>query len=872
MYTKVYKSDFRAKWISASDSLLSRFDREKTPEFPCARFIWGWYTRIHFRRIFSVDGELSRAFIHIKCDNIADLYINGFCVSFEKCDSGAVDITDLLTQGENVLAIRAYQTATHDSFSSALTGGIRLSYKNGREEDILTDESFEFLRLVDFWVTEEPDGWQTDKSSRSYSPRVVTDIHPIAARRSAYFASDFEISSAVRRATLYGSALGCYEPYLNGERVDEAMFMPSSTEKVKEYQSFDVTHLVKNGKNTLGAITGNGWYNCSSWGSLGANKPAIMLCLEIEYENGEKQYIGTDESWKNYPTPLKENDLQFGERYDARNEIDGWCTPDCDRSEWTNAQEIPTPYATLTEQNYPPVRPVKEHSVSYMGQTPDGEYMYDCGMNIAGVVKITLHNSRKGQRIFINCCERLKDDGITPELGAYGAVYYQQDSLADGKAPYNRRNLNVYIARGKETETYCPRFTYTGFRYIYISGTDERPSENDIKGVEIHNDLTPLGDFSSSDESLTRLWRAVSQTWRNNCYNGPTDCPTREKNFWNGDSQIFINAACWIDDVSSLMARWTDAGRKMHEGPYGWEDEEYVIPYALYKFYGDKEILKVKYPVMLRLIEKREEFDGMLLPENPISPYCDWLNPTGANLSKVFFSGCWWLRMLDGIAKIADILGDTEKRDELRLRFMRGREEFNRRHFDYNACEYDEKIQSALVLPLAFGIAPEEYREKIAQNLIRYIERDGRALTTGFIATRYLMNVLADTGNIDTAVMLLQREEFPSWNYIFSTGATNMTESWNGMKDEDKSLSMSHFSLGAIVAWLFEYLGGIRVEDCSAGFSHVVLKPHFSPKIGDCRVSYRSPAGLITSEWHYEDGKPVWSYTVPDGVTVEVIE
>lgn len=145
MYTKVYKSDFRAKWIAASDELLSRFDREKTPEFPRAKFIWGRYTRIHMRRLFCVDSELAGAFIHIKCDNIADLYINGICVCEERQDSGYIDITDKLTKGENILIIRAYQTATPDTFSSALTGGIRLIYKNGKNEDIVTDKDFEIL-------------------------------------------------------------------------------------------------------------------------------------------------------------------------------------------------------------------------------------------------------------------------------------------------------------------------------------------------------------------------------------------------------------------------------------------------------------------------------------------------------------------------------------------------------------------------------------------------------------------------------------------------------------------------------------------------------------------------------------------------------
>ena len=227
--------------------------------------------------------------------------------------------------------------------------------------------------------------------------------------------------------------------------------------------------------------------------------------------------------------------------------------------------------------------------------------------------------------------------------------------------------------------------------------------------------------------------------------------------------------------------------------------------------------------------------------------------------------------MLDEVSKIADILGDTKTRDDLREKFELGREEFNRRHLDFSACEYDEKIQSALVLTIAFGIIPESCRKKAAKNLVRYIERDGNALTTGFIGTRYIMDVLADTGNLDTAVMLLRKKEFPSWNFMLDTGATNMTESWYGMVDEDKSLSMSHFSLGAVASWLFEYLGGIRVDDCDPGFSSVVLKPHFSEKIGDCRVSYKTPYGLITSEWHYENGKPVWSYSVPDGVDVKIL-
>ena len=262
----------------------------------------------------------------------------------------------------------------------------------------------------------------------------------------------------------------------------------------------------------------------------------------------------------------------------------------------------------------------------------------------------------------------------------------------------------------------------------------------------------------------------------------------------------------------------------------------------------------------------------MILPENPHSPYNDWLNPTGQNLSARFFSGCWYLHMLERVSQIAEILGDLETSERLYKRFLMGREEFNCRHYDGERAEYDEKIQSALVLTLAFGIVPKVDRSRAGDTLNRYItERDG-FLTTGFQATRYLPEVLTETGHLDTAVELFHRREFPSWNHMLGTGATNVTESWYGMADPDASISMSHFSLGAVVSYFFEYLGGIRVKDSAPGFSHVVLKPHFHPAIGNCSVRYKTKYGEILSEWHYENGSPVWRYRVPDGVTVEVIE
>ena len=871
MYSRVEKSDFLASWISAPQTLLERLDRLRAEEFPDAKFIWGRdYVRQHLCRTFTVDKTVSHAFMHFICDNVIDIFLNGGLVASDVKDFASSDIVPLLKQGKNILWVRTNQTATPNTFTSALIGGIRMSYADGETVEIVTDEKFVYKRLVDFWVTEEPTGWERSESNARNLPLIVADRHPIAIKRSCYFRKTFFCEKSVKKAWLLGSAQGCYEPYLNGQRVTDAQFMPSASDRAKEYQRFDVTSLLTQGRNTLGAITGNGWYNCAAYGRLFANLPSVLMELRIEYTDGTTETVKTDKTWQVAPSPLIDNDLQYGERYDARLEIPDWNTPAGDGYAWEYAAEVsPVPHPTLLEQNYPPVRAVKRHTCRYMREIKPGVWLYDIGMNIAGCVEITLHRPKRGQQIFLQCCERLRADG-SPEIGAYGAVYYQQDTKPDGKSPWCLRNLNVYTAKGDACETYAARFAYTGFRYIYVSGMETRPQEDELSAIELHNDLEEIGEFSSSDPSLMRLWETVKQTWKNNCFNGPTDCPTREKNFWNGDAQIFSNAACWITDCSEMLARWTDLGRKMQPGPYGWEDEEYVMPWTLYRFFGDFEILRIKYPTMLALIKKRQEFEGMILPENPHSPYNDWLNPTGQNLSKEFFSGCWYLRMLDIVSRVADVLGDTETRDDLRRRFEIGCKEFNRRHYDFERAEYDEKIQSALVLPLAFDILPEAERQRAGETLNRYVAENGYALTTGFQATRYLPEVLTKTGHIDTAVKLLHRTDFPSWNNMLGTGATNVTESWYGMADPDLSISMSHFSLASVVSYFFEYLGGISVEKSAPGFSHVVFNPHFHPEIGDVSVRYKTPHGEIASEWHYEDGKPVWRYRVPDGVSVEI--
>ncbi|MBR3894452.1 MAG: family 78 glycoside hydrolase catalytic domain [Clostridia bacterium] len=873
-YSTEYRSFAGARYITASESAMEEpaTGIPKEESFPCAKYIWPvGHRRFHASRVFVVSKKVERAEMAFLCDNLLDIWLNGKRVACDAKHLPLTDITDLLCDGDNNLHIRGYQSDSYKRISAAITGGVRIYYQDGGIEEILTDEQFREIHFVTFWETEEPDGFELAVPYTKYrtTPLNVMERHPAKSRRSFYFKKTFNVEKLPVKAMLFSSALGCYEPYLNGERVTDGFFMPFSQVYHSEYQQFDILPQLKIGENTIGMITGNGWYNCHSWGQLEAKVPAVIATLELEYKNGEKEFVHTGKDWIAAPSPLIENDLQYGERYDARLEIDNWCSANADGFKPVDILREESP--TLLLQSYPSVKKAKEYKPQLLRILPDGSPLYDVGSCIAGRMRITFRDLPAGKDVKIRYCERLAEDGISPEIGAYTTVFYQNDCAPDGRSPYFMRNLDVYTAKGAELETYECRFSYTGYRYLWIEGLDSLEQLVKLVPFELRTDLVETGSISTPHAAINKIFDAARRSWFNNICNGPTDCPTREKNFWNGDAAVFSHAACWLTDNSAFLSRWTDNGIKMHSGPYAWEDETYEIPLTLYKFYGDTEILRKRFPEMLALIDKRTEYEGMILPENEEThEYCDWLSPTGVSPSKRFFKGCWYYHMLDSVAKVADIIGETEKHKALRERADKAKALFNQLHLLENENDYDARSQCGLVLPLAFGICPEETCARLAHTLNEYVKREDYHLTTGFIGTRYLFDVLADYGYLETVYRLITQTTFPSWLDMLSGGATSISESWLGLRDPDKSLSMSHFSLGSVICWFFEYLGGIRIKDSEPGLSRITLKPHPMKEIGSFAVKYISQHGAIYTEWHYEGDKPVFAYRLPDGVEADV--
>lgn len=867
-YAVIYHDFSASCLIEAPDAAIAALSEKKCEAFPQAPWMWArQYVRFHACRLFEVGENLVRCEGAFVCDNRFDLWLNGQPIAAGVRELGLRDLTDLVRPGENNLHLRAYQTDTPARFGAAITGGLRLFYADGHTEEVLTDGGFRQLGLINFWQTEEPEGFESirPEDAANRLPMSVTEYHPIARRRSFYMRRCFALPRLPVRAVLRATAEGLYEPYLNGNRLTDARLIPSATERCREFQCFDLLPFLHEGDNCLGVLLGNGWYNCESWGVLSANRPAFVCEAELTFGDGEVQYLRSDGAWECRPSPLTENDLQFGERYDARLESDDWCLPQGGEGFVPVSARAADLRAAL--QNYPPVRAVVTHRPRRIGTLPGGAPLFDLGINIAGRARAVFRGLRRGQCVRLRYCERLREDG-QPENYAYGAVFYPQDTEPDGLSPWLLRNMDCYVAAGRAEEAYECRFAYTGFRYLWVEGLESEDQLCLLEALELHNDLRPTVEIASPCSAVTDLFTAVRQTWYNNLCNGPTDCPTREKNYWNGDMQIFSTAACFLTDNSGLLARWTDCGRKMHAGPYGWEDETYILPMTLWRFYGDEAILRRRYPEMLALIERRTESPDMILPEHPQFNYCDWLSPRGVSPDPRFFAGCYWYKTLTDVATAAEALGDDRKAAGLRRRAAAVREEFNRRYLTDGGSDYAARCQAGLVLPLAFGLAPDDRRGALAATLDGYIRREDFHLSTGFIGTRYLLPVLCDNGYTDTAVRLLLQTDFPSWRYILSTGATNMTESWLGMRDPDRSLSMCHYSLGAVVGWFFEYLGGLRIGQSSPGLSRVVLAPVMPREIGGFSMRYETPRGILHTAWHYEGDRPVFTYSAPAGTEV----
>jgi alpha-L-rhamnosidase len=677
-----------------------------------------------------------------------------------------------------------------------------------------------------------------------------------------YLRLAFAVPQRPVSARLYATALGCYEPRLNGQRIADHVFAPGWTDYHKRvmYQSYDVTAVVREGENVLGAIVGEGWY-CGRVGfgkdgtPFGIPPPRFLAQLEVRFDDGSIRQVVTNNDWRGATGPIVYSSIYDGERYDARLEMPGWDAPGFDDADWRAVEVLPDPGIVRTAQQDPPIRVTQEIEPVGLTEPSPGAFVVDMGQNMVGCCRLRV-SGPAGTEVRLRHAEVLEPDGN---------LY--TENLRSARA------TDSYILEGDGPETFVPRFTYHGFRYVEITGYPGRPERDALTGLVLHTDCERTAAFDSSSTMLNRLHENIVWGQRGNMHSVLTDCPQRDERLgWMGDAQIFARTACFNMDMAAMLAKFardmTDeqtpdgafpdvcpyvsaGGALPPAGAPAWMDAGVIVPWTIYMCYGDQRILERHVDSMLRYVDFVASHNPDGIWENARgNDYGDWV-PAGAHTDKTVFATLHLFRSADLTAKAARALGrdaDAARMDHLAARV---RTAFNGRYLENG--RYSNATQTVNALTLAFGVVPEEHRAGVADDLVADIKARGGHLSTGFGGTQWLLPALCDTGHAEVAHRLLLNRDYPSWGYMIEKGATTIWELWNSDTEGPGMNSRNHFAYGSVGEWMFRYLAGIDTAEDAPGYGRVVIRPHAAGPEGELtrvRAAYDSMRGRIETEWH----------------------
>lgn len=731
------------------------------------------------------------------------------------------------------------------------------------------------------WIAADPEVLRRD--SEAVAPSWTEPGTP------AWFRKEFDVPGPVRRATVYASARGLFELHLDGGRVGEDLLTPEWTDYHRriQYRTYDVTGIVRAGRNVVGAVLGDGWWSgFVGWqerrGRYGSLENSLLVQLEVELRNGGRLVVRTDDTWACGTGPLLCSDFMMGEVYDARRERRGWSEPGFAGEGWLPARVVEPPRAELVAPRSEPVRITEVLPAASMRECRPGVYLFDFGQNIAGWVRLQVA-APAGTRLTLRHGERL-----TPE----GALYTENLRRA--------RATDVYICRGEGTETWEPRFTFHGFQYVEVSGLPSAPPIGAVLGCAIHSEVPEAGVFECSHPGVNRLWLNGVWSQRDNFISVPTDCPQRDERLgWTGDAQVFLRTATYNRDVAAFFTKWMidvsdaqtpegvfpDVAPRIDEGEgfvgldglggaAGWADAGVIVPWTLWRVYGDRRILERHWNAMVAWLDylDRTNPDGLRTRELG-NNYGDWLCiPSDTTFRthspmKCLLATAYWADDAAKLARIARELGRPEAARRFEAQHERVRAAFQREYLR-NDGRLAVETQTAYVLALAMDLLPAAVRPRAAEHLVEDIRSKGWHLSTGFIGISHLNPVLTLTGHADVAYRLLLQDDYPSWLYPVKHGATTIWERWNGWTEAEGFFnphmnSFNHYSLGSIGEWLFRHVAGIELDPDEPGFRRFVLWPRLGPGLTSARASYRSIRGEIVSDWRIVGDRFEWTVRIP---------
>lgn len=670
----------------------------------------------------------------------------------------------------------------------------------------------------------------------------------------------------LQRATLFISGLGLYEPYLNGQKINDHLLTvsPHDFGKTVPYHVHDVTAHVKGGENALGVILGNGYFNpiipslLREYAFNFIDTPRLKCELQLEYADGSTQSIFSDPSWK-FTTegPIRFNSIRSGEIYDARKELGDWSVAGYDDKSWKSAQLAQAPKGTMRSRNLPSVRAIK--TIPATSVTPHGKgYRFDIGVDNTGWARLKIRG-KKGQKIIISY----------PGRGSHTLGRYQTFE---------------YICKGIGDEFYEPRFAFNGYQYIDVIGLDYKPAVSDLVGLQVVSDLQTVGSFSCSDERLNILQEVNLRTIQNYNITMPMD-PAREKVCWTQDVQSNFETTAYNYGLQTIYSKWQQDfldsiqingfvpavvpscfdGPKIN-GPW-WGGMLIFNPWQLYQFYGDKEILAESYETM----KHHMSFYDSIATNNVIEwGLGDWQDAAvqqgGFGLPRSttvpFTSTCAYLYYADILHQTARLLDKPDDAAQYKKQREAIRKSLHKTFYDAEAGIYDKGEQTSYVLPLRLKITTEKDRPRVIENFVKQIAKDDDHLTSGFVGMPFLLTELTELGHGDLAWKIATQETWPSWfDLVFNRKKTVFMEDWKGGCVQMPSLC------GSIGAWFYRSLGGIRPDE--PGFKSFIVAP-YTKTLDWVKCEYTSPYGKIVSNWSKENGKLTMNITVPPNTTATV--
>ncbi len=696
------------------------------------------------------------------------------------------------------------------------------------------------------------------------------------------FRKPTRLNKPINKAIIHICGLGQYELSINGQRVGDHEMDPGWTNYRKTclYSSYDVTNMLQQGDNVLGVMLGNGMYNVPGGrytkfkGTFGP--PKLICQMHVTFENGSKQIITSDETWKYTLGPIVFTCIFGGEDYDARREQVSWDQPGFDDKAWSSAEVCDGPGGSLVAQYAPPIKVADYLSAVAIQRLEDGQYEVDCGTNLSArpVIKV---KGPAGSQVKIMVAEKRGE-------------------------PWTKRGGHsyTYTLKGKGEEIFRPRFTYFSFQYLYISGV-VRPEDANSAGPQtllldassefLTSSAENVGGFECSNKLFNDIDAMITRSVRSNLQSVITDCPHREKLGWLEVPHLMGPSILYHHDIYNLnrkICRDTtesqlDSGVVPNIAPEymrfrgaffespEWGSTSVQVPNLLYKWYGDETTEEQQYETMKRYtlyLAKSRNAEGLVKPG--LGDWYDWtpekghrgasqLTPRELPATAFLYDNA---RILARVAKKMGIKADAKEFDELAKQVRR---DFIKAYYKPDEHSVATGSQSSLATALHFGLVPEEDREKVLDNLVAELEKWQYRQNSGEVCFRMLVQALAEGGHSDVIYRMINRTDAPGYGHMLKLGFKTLSERW-----DKPGSSMNHCMFGQIQEWFQNSIIGIRQAPDSIGFKKILLRPELVGELTSASGYYDSIRGRIESRWRIEDSRFYWQVIIPPNTTAEV--